>query len=104
MALFSHFVQVQTSEQTLFNFLILGKSRFPPKKFYNINYSRGKETIFICSEPKLFFEKMRPKSSSSSTFADQPFIDQTLAKQERSKNSFNKFLNLFETLNLFEPN
>ena len=33
MALFSHFVQVQTSEQTLFNFLILGKSRFPPKKF-----------------------------------------------------------------------
>ena len=31
-------MQVQSSEQTLFNFLILGKSRFPPKKFYNINY------------------------------------------------------------------
>ena len=29
------FVQVQTSEQTLFNFLIFGKSRFPLKKFYN---------------------------------------------------------------------
>ena len=32
------FVQFQTSEQTLFDFLILGKSRFPAKKFYNINY------------------------------------------------------------------
>ena len=30
-------MQFQTLEQTLFNFLILGKSRFPPKKFYNIN-------------------------------------------------------------------
>ena len=28
----------QSAEQTLFNFLILGKSRFPPKKFYNIDY------------------------------------------------------------------
>ena len=27
------FVQVQTSEQTCFNFLILGKSRFHPKSF-----------------------------------------------------------------------
>ena len=31
-------MQVQILEQTIFNFLILGKSRFPPKKFYNINY------------------------------------------------------------------
>ena len=31
-------MQVQTSEQTFFDFLILGKSRFPPKKVYNINY------------------------------------------------------------------
>ena len=30
-------VQVQTLEQTLFKILILGKSRFPPKKFYNID-------------------------------------------------------------------
>ena len=27
----SFLVHVQTSEQTFFNFLILGKSRFPPK-------------------------------------------------------------------------
>ena len=32
-------MQAQSSQQTLFIFLILGKSRFPPKKFYNINYS-----------------------------------------------------------------
>ena len=31
-------MQVQTSEQTFLNFLNVGKSRFPPKKFYNINY------------------------------------------------------------------
>ena len=31
-------VQVQMSEKTIFQFLILGKSRFPPKKFYNVNY------------------------------------------------------------------
>ena len=31
-------MQVQTSEQTFFNFLILETSRFPPKKFYNIDY------------------------------------------------------------------
>ena len=30
------FVQVQTSEQTLFYFLILRKSRFHQKKFYSI--------------------------------------------------------------------
>ena len=34
-------VQVQTFEQTLFDFLTLGKSRLPPKKFYNINYRYG---------------------------------------------------------------
>ena len=51
------FVQVQSSEQTLFNFLILGKSRFPQKKFYNIN-SREKchFTLFflLWSLPKMF--------------------------------------------------
>ena len=31
-------MEVQTSEQTFFHFYILGKSRLPPKKFYNINY------------------------------------------------------------------
>ena len=35
-------MQVQTPEQTLFYFLIMGKSRFPPKKFYNINYLQKK--------------------------------------------------------------
>ena len=34
-------MHVQIIEQTIFNFLILGKSRFPPKKFYNINYRLG---------------------------------------------------------------
>ena len=34
----SIFVQVQTSKQTLVYFLILRKSRFLPKQFYNINY------------------------------------------------------------------
>ena len=33
-------MQVQILEQTIFNFLILGKSRFPPKRFYNIDYIR----------------------------------------------------------------
>ena len=32
IALFCIFEQVQTLEQTLFNILILGKSRFPPKE------------------------------------------------------------------------
>ena len=32
-------VQVQISQQTFINLIILGKYRFPPKKFYNINYS-----------------------------------------------------------------
>ena len=31
-------MQVQTSEQTGLFFLISGKSRFPPKKFYKIDY------------------------------------------------------------------
>ena len=31
-------MQVQSSEPTLFNFLIFWKSRFPRTKFYNINY------------------------------------------------------------------
>ena len=31
-------VQVQISQQTFINLIILGKYRFPPKKFYNINY------------------------------------------------------------------
>ena len=31
-------MHAQAAEQILFNFLILEKSRFPPKKFYNINY------------------------------------------------------------------
>ena len=39
LALNNIFVQIQSSEQTLFNFLILGKYGFPPKKFYNIDYS-----------------------------------------------------------------
>ena len=34
---FHIFVQVQASDKTVFNFLILGKSRFPAKKFYKIN-------------------------------------------------------------------
>ena len=38
IAFFHIFVQVQILEQTIFQFLILGKSRFPPKKFYNVNY------------------------------------------------------------------
>ena len=36
--MFHIFVQVQTLDKILFNFLILGKSRFPTKKFYNIDY------------------------------------------------------------------
>ena len=31
-------MQVQLSQQTLFNFLFLEQSKFPPKKFYNINF------------------------------------------------------------------
>ena len=34
---FNILVDVQSAEQTLFNSLILGKSRFPPKKFYDID-------------------------------------------------------------------
>ena len=33
IALFNILVHVQLAEQTLFNFLILGKPRFPPKCF-----------------------------------------------------------------------
>ena len=35
-------MQVQSSEQTLFNFLILVKSRFPPKKSFITSTPRGK--------------------------------------------------------------
>ena len=38
-SIFHILVQILTSGQTIFNFLILGKYRFPPKKFYNINFS-----------------------------------------------------------------
>ena len=46
IALFSHFEQVQTLEQTFFHFLTLGKSRFPPKKvlqhqLLKIEFARG---------------------------------------------------------------
>ena len=40
-------MHAQAAEQILFNFLILEKSRFPPKKFYNINYW----TLFQGIEP-----------------------------------------------------
>ena len=39
-------MQVQTSEQTLFNFLILWKSGFPQKKkFYNISYWKEENEV-----------------------------------------------------------
>ena len=38
MHCFNIFVQVQSLEKTFVNFLIFGKSRFPPKTFYNIDY------------------------------------------------------------------
>ena len=41
-------MQVQILEQTIFNFLILEKSRFPPKKFYNINYCASERHIGSC--------------------------------------------------------
>ena len=47
ISLFTHFLQFQISEQTVFNFLILWKSRFHPKKFYNIDY------LMLCFEFKV---------------------------------------------------
>ena len=44
-------MQVQTFEQTLFDFLTLGKSRLPPKKFYNINYRSNISTVPFMSPP-----------------------------------------------------
>ena len=38
MHCFHIFVQVKTLEQTAFNVLILGKPRFPPKRFYDISF------------------------------------------------------------------
>ena len=35
-------MQIQTLEQTLFNLLIFGKSRFPPKRLY---FSLFKQTL-----------------------------------------------------------
>ena len=48
--LFSHFQQVQTANQTFFIFLILGKSRFPSIKFYNID-CRAKK-LFLSSQTR----------------------------------------------------
>ena len=39
-------MQVQKSEQTFYNFLILWKSRFPPKKVL-LNQLRREETFFL---------------------------------------------------------
>ena len=54
-------MQVQILEQTIFNFLILGKSRFPPKKFYNINYWCAQIDHLTISEklPLLLIQKHR---------------------------------------------
>ena len=38
-------MQVQTSEQTFFNFSIFVENKFPTKFFYNINYRTGKEVF-----------------------------------------------------------
>ena len=46
-------MQVQTLEPTLFSLLILGKSRFPPKMFNNINYKCG-EIFPRCVAFKMF--------------------------------------------------
>ena len=43
-------MHVQSAEQILFNFLILGKSRFPPKKFYNIDYWRSFQVTYLMSK------------------------------------------------------
>ena len=58
---FHIFVQVQTSEQTLFHFLILGKSRFPTNFFYNINYrererERDRDSVVENNIYKIFNE------------------------------------------------
>ena len=65
-----------SSEQTFFNFLIFGKSRFHPKKFYNINsrhqgfakanitwqFTRGQYWVKIC-QTYLDIDKNRPTPS-----------------------------------------
>ena len=38
LALFSHFSAVSDIRTNFFKYLIFGKSRFPPKKIYNIDY------------------------------------------------------------------
>ena len=45
--MFSHFCAGSDIKQMFFNFLILGKSRFPPKKFYNINYWAPAQGLFF---------------------------------------------------------
>ena len=59
MANFTILVQVQTTEQTVFHFLILGISRFPPKKFYIIDYSLIILVWAIFNQPKVgYFLKL----------------------------------------------
>ena len=45
--MFSHICAGSDIKQMFFNFLILGKSRFPPKKFYNINYWAPAQGLFF---------------------------------------------------------
>ena len=58
MELFNIFVQVQTLEQALLYFLIFGKTKVPPNKFYTINYKCGGYCIHW----------MRPKSEMGHLF------------------------------------
>ena len=48
MLCFNIVVHAQSTERTLFNFLILGKSKFPPKKFYNIDCRSKSWIISYC--------------------------------------------------------
>ena len=57
-------MQVKISEQTFFNFLIMGKFRFPPKTSFitsttghsNIGNYKGNKTFQICNEGSRYLD------------------------------------------------
>ena len=72
MALFSHFSAGSDIRTKKFNFLIFGKSRFPQKKFYSIDYWGAviaQWILYVASLLRLLWYWVRIPNKPSMTFS-----------------------------------
>ena len=86
-AIFSHFCWFRHQNKLVFNFIILGKFRFPPKKVYDIAHRRS-SFLFRCQflmsrERKR--EKERKRESNKLLFISISFFAKSIYKKTKTK-------------------